>query len=101
MATGVPHRKAQRAAMVLGIGLGGFVDGIVLHQIVQWHNMLSNWMPPTTLEAMHVNDARGGLCPLECGISSGTHSPAARVCRTADLRVGLVQPRRRAHSSEY
>jgi uncharacterized membrane protein len=23
----------------LGIGLGGFVDGIVLHQILQWHHM--------------------------------------------------------------
>jgi uncharacterized membrane protein len=38
METRVPHRKAQYAAMMLGIGLGGFVDGIVLHQIVQWHN---------------------------------------------------------------
>jgi uncharacterized membrane protein len=61
MATRVPHRKAQCAAIVLGIGLGGFVDGIVLHQIVQWHNMISNWMPPTTLEAMHVNMVWDGL----------------------------------------
>jgi uncharacterized membrane protein len=46
---------------VLGIGLGGCVDGIVLHQIVQWHNMLSNWIPPTALEAMHVNMVWDGL----------------------------------------
>jgi uncharacterized membrane protein len=26
---------------VMGIGLGGFVDGIVLHQILQWHHMLT------------------------------------------------------------
>jgi uncharacterized membrane protein len=26
----------------LGIGLGGFVDGIVLHQILQWHHMLTS-----------------------------------------------------------
>jgi len=25
----------------MGIGLGGFVDGIVLHQILQWHHMLT------------------------------------------------------------
>jgi uncharacterized membrane protein len=61
MATHVPHRKAQRAAVLLGIGLGGFVDGIVLHQILQWHNMVSNWIPPITLEAMHVNMVWDGL----------------------------------------
>jgi uncharacterized membrane protein len=42
METGVPHRKAQRAEILLGIGLGGFVNGIVLHQFLQWHNMLSS-----------------------------------------------------------
>ena len=35
--------------ILLGIGLGGFVDGIVLHQILQWHHMLSSEgdYPPT------------------------------------------------------
>ncbi|NRQ31461.1 DUF2243 domain-containing protein [Nonomuraea sp. NN258] len=27
---------------VLGVGLGGFVDGILLHQVLQWHHMLSS-----------------------------------------------------------
>jgi len=27
--------------MVLGFGLGGFFDGILLHQILQWHHLLS------------------------------------------------------------
>jgi uncharacterized membrane protein len=61
MATRVPHRKAQRAGILLGIGLGGFVDGIVLHQLLQWHNTISNWMPPTTLTAMQVNMVWDGL----------------------------------------
>jgi uncharacterized membrane protein len=26
---------------VMGLGLGGFIDGIVLHQILQWHHMLT------------------------------------------------------------
>jgi len=30
------------AGISLGIGLGGFFDGIVLYQILQWHHMLSN-----------------------------------------------------------
>ena len=42
-------------AMILGIGVGGFIDGIVLHQILQWHEMLSNKLPPTTLVAKSVN----------------------------------------------
>ena len=47
----------------LGLGLGGFVDGIVLHQIVQWHNMLSSterW-PDTTLKGMEANMRADGL----------------------------------------
>lgn len=43
------------AAMVLGIGIGGFIDGIVLHQILQWHAMISNKLPPATLQAKSVN----------------------------------------------
>lgn len=30
------------AGILLGLGLGGFFDGIVLHQILQWHHMLSS-----------------------------------------------------------
>jgi uncharacterized membrane protein len=43
------------AAMVLGIGIGGFIDGIVLHQILQWHEMLTNKIAPVTVEAKSVN----------------------------------------------
>ncbi|MHB8261436.1 MAG: DUF2243 domain-containing protein [Bacteroidia bacterium] len=43
------------AAMVLGIGIGGFIDGIVFHQILQWHEMISSKIPPITLEAKSVN----------------------------------------------
>lgn len=27
--------------VLLGVGLGGFFDGIVLHQILQWHHTCS------------------------------------------------------------
>ena len=49
--------------IVLGLGLGGFLDGIALHQIMQWHNMLSStdrW-PVTTLEGMEANMRADGL----------------------------------------
>ena len=53
--------SARRAGIVLGIGLGGFVDGIVLHQIVHWHNMGSAVVPPATLDAVRLNMRWDGL----------------------------------------
>ena len=49
------------AGLVLGVGLGGFVDGILLHQILQWHNMLSSVVPPTDLIDMKYNMIWDGL----------------------------------------
>jgi uncharacterized membrane protein len=43
------------AATVLGVGMGGFVDGILLHQILQWHEMVSNIIPPTTVIGKSIN----------------------------------------------
>ncbi|WP_426061090.1 DUF2243 domain-containing protein [Hymenobacter sp. B1770] len=56
------HRSPLIAAgILLGAGLGGFVDGIVLHQILQWHNMLSAQLPPDTLVRSKVNMYWDGL----------------------------------------
>jgi uncharacterized membrane protein len=49
------------AGVVLGAGLGGFVDGITLHQIMQWHNMGSAVLPPTTMNAMAQNMVWDGM----------------------------------------
>lgn len=54
------------AALVLGIGIGGFIDGIVLHQILQWHEMLSNKIPPTNLVAKTVNMFWDGIFHAFC-----------------------------------
>jgi uncharacterized membrane protein len=43
------------AGLMIGAGMGGFVDGILLHQILQWHNMVSAKHPPTTLVNAEVN----------------------------------------------
>lgn len=43
------------AAAVLGIGMGGFTDGIVLHQILQWHEMLTARIPADSVTAKSVN----------------------------------------------
>jgi uncharacterized membrane protein len=46
---------AMTGGVFLGLGVGGFIDGIVLHQIAQWHSMGSAILPPTTMEAMAQN----------------------------------------------
>ena len=33
---------AAAPALLFGMGIGGFVDGIVLHQLLQWHHMLTS-----------------------------------------------------------
>jgi uncharacterized membrane protein len=53
--------KTTVAGLLLGIGMGGFIDGIILHQILQWHNMVSNWYPPSTMEAMRFNMMWDGI----------------------------------------
>lgn len=34
--------KLRWAGFLLGFSLGGFFDGILLHQVLQWHHLLSN-----------------------------------------------------------
>lgn len=55
---------------ILGIGLGGFVDGILLHQILQWHHMLTStdtdnvgieYYPADTVHGLQMNTVWDGL----------------------------------------
>lgn len=48
-------RPLRTAGILLGIGMGGFVDGILFHQIFQFHNMLSNRYFPDTLVNEQIN----------------------------------------------
>jgi uncharacterized membrane protein len=51
-----PHtRPLVSAGTVLGIGLGGFADGILFHQLLQLHNMLSARLPKTTIPNIEIN----------------------------------------------
>jgi uncharacterized membrane protein len=59
--TGRDRRRLAVAAVLLGVGLGGFFDGIVLHQILQWHHVLSAPVPPTTIENLELNTIGDGI----------------------------------------
>jgi uncharacterized membrane protein len=49
------------AGIMLGIGLGGFFDGILLHQILQVHAMLSAKVPLDSMMNMKTNMTADGL----------------------------------------
>jgi uncharacterized membrane protein len=51
-------------SVLLGLGLGGFFDGIVLHQILQWHHMLSAVKPIDTVRGLEINTLGDGLFHL-------------------------------------
>ena len=69
-------------SVLLGLGLGGFFDGIILHQILQWHHMLSAIEPVDTVRGLEINTLGDGLFHL------GTYSFTV---------VGLVLLWRRLH----
>ncbi|RBY87602.1 DUF2243 domain-containing protein [Blastococcus sp. TF02A-30] len=61
------ERPPSRASGLLyGIGFGGFVDGIVLHQILQWHHMVSSvdGRDPGTLAGSEANTVADGFFHL-------------------------------------
>ncbi|HSU93316.1 MAG TPA: DUF2243 domain-containing protein [Gemmatimonadaceae bacterium] len=84
-------RVSRSAGIVIGVGLGGFVDGILFHQIMHWHNMGSSVLPPGTMRALEQNmrwdglfDAvawlitLAGIFMLQTDASRGLAIPAAR-----------------------
>lgn len=64
----LPHRPtaappSKVSGLLYGLGFGGFLDGIVLHQILQWHHMVSDVAdyPTTTVAGLEVNTLADGF----------------------------------------
>lgn len=85
-----PVRYRRAAGITIGVGLGGFVDGIALHQIVHWHNMGSAVLPPVTMDAMRQNMRWDGLFHA----ASWIITLAGIVLLWRDGRRGAVPPGR-------
>lgn len=85
----------KTAGILYGLGLGGFLDGIVLHQILQWHHMVSHVesYPVDTLAGLQVNTLADGFFHL------GTWFLvlAASVSTLAAWRNGRLAPNWRFH----
>ncbi|MGW4568751.1 DUF2243 domain-containing protein [Streptomyces sp. NPDC004561] len=76
--TGPAPAGLQLPGIVLGVGLGGFVDGIVLHQLLQWHHMLTStnhdrigvkYYDPHTVSGLEMNTLWDGIFHVVCWLS--------------------------------
>jgi uncharacterized membrane protein len=58
----VPRGFPLSAGLLLGLGLGGFFDGIVLHQLLQWHHLVTSaGYPPDSVENLKLNTFWDGV----------------------------------------
>src|SRR4028119_2312431 len=56
------RRFPVSAGILFGLGLGGFFDGIVLHQVLQWHHLVTSaGYPPDSVENLKVNTFWDGV----------------------------------------
>lgn len=57
-------KPLTRAGIFIGVGMGGFIDGIFFHQIFQFHHMLTGRMPKDTVANIQINMVWDGLFHL-------------------------------------
>jgi uncharacterized membrane protein len=50
--------------VVTGFGLGAFLDGIVLHQVLQWHHLVVDFRSADDLEGLEANTFWDGIFHL-------------------------------------
>jgi uncharacterized membrane protein len=58
------YRPLIVAAFLIGIGTGGFFDGIVFHQLLQWHHLFSEVRSTVTVAGLEINTLGDGLFHL-------------------------------------
>jgi uncharacterized membrane protein len=82
-------------SILLGIGLGGFVDGILLHQVLQWHHMLSSegCCPTSTVAGLEDNTLADGLFHVAAWIAV----MAGTLLAASAWQRGEMAPPWRAH----
>ncbi|MEU1039711.1 DUF2243 domain-containing protein [Streptomyces sp. NPDC005551] len=70
--------RLRLPGVVLGAGLGGFADGILLHQLLQWHHMLTStdtdragvrYYDPNTVSGLEMNTVWDGVFHTVCWVA--------------------------------
>ena len=60
----INRRPLIAAGIVLGMSQAGFFDGIVIHQLLQWHHMFSSVKTDATVAGLELNTLGDGLFHL-------------------------------------
>ncbi|WP_052326748.1 DUF2243 domain-containing protein [Deinococcus peraridilitoris] len=55
------ERRALWGGLTMGFGFGGLFDSVLLHQILQWHNVISARVVPDTVGHLRTNILADGL----------------------------------------
>jgi uncharacterized membrane protein len=86
----VTRPPSKLPGLLYGVGLGGFVDGIVLHQVLQWHHMVSDVheYPVTTVAGLEVNTLADGFFHL----ATWCFVVAASLATLHSWRQGRIAP---------
>lgn len=60
--------RASWPVMLLGFGYGGLLDGIILHQLLQWHHLVSARVPDESLSGLRTNLFWDGILQLAASV---------------------------------
>jgi uncharacterized membrane protein len=58
---GVGDSRGSIPGVILGLGLGGLADGIVFHQLLQWHHLISERRTTATVAGLEANTLADGV----------------------------------------
>ncbi|MDP2772074.1 MAG: DUF2243 domain-containing protein [Nocardioides sp.] len=88
-------QPSRSFGLLYGIGFGGFVDGIVLHQMLQWHHMVSavDDYPTTTVAGLEANTLADGFFHVATWVCLF----AASVLALSSWQQGRLAPNWRFH----
>ena len=56
--------RARAGYLLVGLGVGALVDGVVLHQLLQWHHLWSRRTSDRTVEGLEENTFADGVFHL-------------------------------------
>ena len=103
----VNEKPSVLPGVLFGLGFGGLADGTVLHEILQWHHMISGAQSSETLAGLELNVVADGVFHVVTWLlvmagsittlmSWRPRAPCAHMVvslRVAGGRVGLLQRR--------